>query len=143
MDMLILAALALFFGLSWWLVRSRRLAGERSHRRDALAHFAAAFVPQGVPRPLIEETFAYLYDRALRTGENDAQRLIISPAHDLREVYHMDELDIEDAALVIADRAGGRLPRAHALDELRGRVRTIADLVAFLAPYFQPELIDG
>jgi hypothetical protein len=54
-------------------------------------------------------------------------------------VYHLDGLDIEDAALVIADRAQARLPKAHDLDAMKGRVSTVRDLVLFLRPYFENE----
>ncbi len=143
MNSTILLGLVILLGGSYYLVRSRRISGERSQRRDALAQFLASFPGRRLPDSLLRQSFAYLLERSRAAGDLDEQHFIVAPGHDLRAVYHMDELDIEDAALVIADRAGVRLPRAQELDELRARVRTVEDLVGFLEPYFQPETVDG
>ena len=45
--------------------------------------------------------------------------------------------------LVIADRAGARLPRANELDELKNGVRSVDDLLRYLEPYFRPEVVKG
>jgi hypothetical protein len=53
------------------------------------------------------------------------------------------DLDLEDAVLVIADRAGARLPRASELDELKARVRSVDDMLRYLEPFFRAEVVKG
>lgn len=143
MNSTILLGLIVLLGGSYYLVRSRRITGERSHQRDAQAQFLASFPGRRLPESLLVHTFAYLLERSRAAGDLDEQHFVVAPGHDLRTTYHMDELDVEDAALVIADRATARLPRAQELDELRDTVRTVEDLVLFLEPFFQPETVDG
>jgi hypothetical protein len=139
----ILLGLIVLLAGSYYAVRSRRISGERSHERDALAQFLASFSGRRLPESLLRHSFTYLLERSRAAGDLNEQRFVVAPGHDLRTVYHLDDLDIEDAALVIADRARVRLPRAHELDELRHRVRTVQDLVEFLEPYFLPQPVDG
>ncbi len=136
---LIVALLMAAIGVVW-LVRIRMKADRRSHVRDGLAQFAAAFSGRDLPFALLEHTYAHLIERREAVGENDEAHFLVAPGHDLRAVYHLDALDIEDAVLVIADRARARLPKAHDLDELKGHVYTVSDLVGFLEPYFEPQL---
>jgi hypothetical protein len=110
--------------------------------QDGLSQFKASFPGRSVPEALLEQTYAHLVERREAVGEDDKAHFIVSPGHDLRAVYHLDGLDIEDAVLVIADRASARLPRAHDLDDLKGRVATVQDLVEFLVPYFEPATAD-
>ncbi len=123
------------------LVRVRMKAHRSSYVRDGLAQFAAAFASRDLPPALLEQTYAHLIERREAVGENDAAHFLVAPGHDLRAVYHLDDIDIEDAVLVIADRARARIPKAHDLDELKGHVKTVADLVAYLEPYFEPQLL--
>ncbi len=119
------------------LARLRVQSDRKSYVRDGLAQFMAAFQGREIPAALLERTYAHLIERREAVGEDDASHFIVTPGHNLRSVYHLDGLDIEDAALVIADRAGARLPKAHDLDEMKGRVNTVEDLVVFLEPYFE------
>ncbi len=123
------------------LARVRMRAHRSSFVRDGLAQFAAAFAGRDLPPALLEQTYAHLIERREAVGENDAAHFLVAPGHDLRAVYHLDSIDIEDAVLVIADRARARIPKAHDLDELKGRVFTVADMVDFLEPYFEPQLM--
>jgi len=45
--------------------------------------------------------------------------------------------------LVIANRAGVRLPSARELDELKEQVRSVDDLLRYLEPFFRPEVVKG
>ena len=65
----------------------------------------------------------------------------MSPSDDLVAVYQLADLDLEDAVLVIADRARARLPHASELDQLKARVRTVDDMLRFLEPFFRPEVV--
>jgi len=132
---ILLAVLVLAAGgvLLW---RARARADRRSHVRDGIAQFLASFPGSGHPEALLRQTYRYLLERREAAGDFEGEHFVVAPGHDLRTVYHMDGLDIEDAVLVIADRAGARLPKAHDLDDLKGRVATVSDLVVFLGPYF-------
>jgi hypothetical protein len=121
-------------GIVLW--RARAKADRRSHVRDGVAQFLASFPGATYPETLLRQTYRYLVERREAAGDHEDEHFVVAPGHDLRTVYHMDGLDIEDAVLVIADRAGARLPKAHDLDDLKGRVSTVSSLVAFLAPYF-------
>ncbi|MFN9308705.1 hypothetical protein, partial [Gemmatimonas sp.] len=68
---------------------------------------------------------------------------IVNPTDDLARVFGLADLDLEDAVLVIADRAGARLPRAQELDSLKTSVRTVEDLLRYLEPYFRPQVVKG
>jgi hypothetical protein len=68
---------------------------------------------------------------------------IVNPGDDLDRVYGLVDLDLEDAVLVIADRAGARLPRSNELDALKTRVRSVDDLLKYLEPFFRPEVVKG
>jgi hypothetical protein len=133
-----LAGIVLVVGLLV-LFRSRRRADRRSQVRDGVAHFVASLSGEGVPEVLLRTTYAYLLERREAAGDFEGAHFVVAPGHDLRTVYHLDGLDIEDAALVIADRAQARLPKAHDLDAMKGRVSTVRDLVLFLRPYFENE----
>jgi hypothetical protein len=61
----------------------------------------------------------------------------VDPADQLARVHRLAALDLEDAVLVIADRAGARLPGVRDLDALGGQVQTVEDLLRFLAPFFR------
>jgi len=133
---LLLALLVLVVG-ALYVRRVRQHAYRRSHERDGLAQFRASFPGRDYPEALLRQTYTYLLERREAAGDFEGAHFTVSPGHDLRTVFHLDGLDIEDAVLVIADRASVRLPRAHDLDDLKGRVATVQDLVEFLAPYFE------
>ena len=133
---LLLALLVLVGGALYaWRVRQR--TSRLSHERDGTAQFLASFPGRTYPEELLRQTYGYLLERREAAGDYEGEHFTVAPGHDLRTVYHLDGLDIEDAVLVIADRARARLPRAHDLDDLKGRVATVQDLVDFLVPYFQ------
>ncbi len=119
--------------------RVQQRAYRRSHERDGTAQFLASFPGHDYPEALLRQTYSYLLERREAAGDYEGEHFTVAPGHDLRTVYHLDGLDIEDAVLVIADRASARLPKAHDLDDLKGRVSTVQDLVEFLVPYFQDD----
>lgn len=135
---LLLALIVLVIG-ALYVRRVRQRAYRRSHERDGAAQFLASFPGRSYPEALLRQTYAYLLERREAAGDFEGEHFTVAPGHDLRTVYHLDGLDIEDAVLVIADRATARLPKAHDLDDLKGRVATVEDLVEFLAPYFQDD----
>jgi hypothetical protein len=118
-------------------------ADHRSHARDGLAHFKAALADRGAPDALLEHTYAYLLERREAAGEHGDPHYVMAPGHDLRTVYHLEPLDIEDAVVSIADRGQARLPRAHELDAVKERVHTVRDLVLFLEPFFAEDDMGG
>jgi len=133
----ILLALAVLAAGSIYLARVRMRSNRQLHVRDGLTQFKASFPGRRIPEELLEQTYAHLIERREAVGDDEDEHFIVAPGHDLRTVYHLDGLDIEDAVLLISDRAGARLPRAHDLDDLKGRVQTVQDMVQFLEPYFQ------
>jgi hypothetical protein len=135
----ILLGLSVLAAGSIYLARLRMRSDRRSFEKDGLTQFKASFPGRDLPDALLEQTYAHLIERREAVGEDDASHFNVAPGHDLRTVYHLDGLDIEDAVLVIADRATARLPRAHDLDDLKGHVKTVQDMVDFLEPYFAPE----
>lgn len=119
------------------LIRARRLT-RASIERDGLSRFRDNFGGR-YPEILIAQVYTYL---AEQHGAVEPH-YIVNPQDDLDRVYGLADLDLEDAVLVIADRAGARLPRANELDELKTRVRTVEDLLQYLEPYFRPEVVKG
>ncbi len=132
----VVAAVVLLIGLAA-LLRARSL-NLRSIERDGLSRFRDSTRGR-YPEILLEQTYHYL---AERHGVVEPHYRV-APGDDLERVFGLGGLDLEDAVLVIADRAGARLPRAHELDELKSGVRTIDDLLRFLEPYFRPEVVKG
>ncbi len=117
-----------------------RMRSDRRHfERDGLTQFKASFPGRDLPDALLEQTYAHLVERREAVGDNNEAHFMVAPGHNLRTVYHMDGLDVEDAVLLIADRATVRLPKAHDLDDLKGKVQTVQDMVEFLVPYFEPD----
>ncbi len=119
------------------LIRAQRI-NRASIERDGLSRLRDTFRGR-YPEVLLAQTYAYL---AERHGVVEPH-YIVNPSDNLEREYGLVDLDLEDAVLVIADRAGARLPRAAELDELKGRVRTVEDLFAYLEPYFRPVVIKG
>lgn len=120
------------------LVRARRM-DRASHERDGLSRFRDSLRGR-YPEILLLQAYTYLAERHGVVGPH----YIVGPSDDLEREFGLVDLDLEDAVLVIADRAGARLPRANELDELKSRgVRTVDDLLRFLEPFFRPEVVKG
>ncbi|MES2521214.1 MAG: hypothetical protein V4617_00855 [Gemmatimonadota bacterium] len=120
------------------LFRARRM-DRASHERDGLSRFRDSFRGR-YPEILLSQAYGYLAERHGVVGPH----YIVNPGDDLEREFGLADLDLEDAVLVIADRAGARLPRANELDELKTRgVRTVDDLLRFLEPFFRPEVVKG
>ncbi len=119
------------------LVRAQRI-NRASIERDGLSRFRDTFRGR-YPELLLGKVYAYLAERHGTIGPH----YIVNPSDDLAREYGLVDLDLEDAVLVIADRAGVRLPRASELDELKLRVRTVDDLLRYLEPFFRPEVVKG
>jgi hypothetical protein len=111
-----------------------RQANRASHERDGLSRFREAYAGR-YPDALILHAYTFL---AERHGASEPHYEVV-PTDSLQRVYHLADLDLEDAVLVIADRAGARLPRPAELDEIKQRVQTVDDLLRFLEPYFRNE----
>jgi len=119
------------------LFRARRL-NLRSIERDGLSRFRDSTRGR-YPELLLSQTYQYL---AERHGAVEPHYRVM-PTDSLERVFGLAGLDLEDAVLVIADRAGARLPRSNELDELKARVHTVDDLLSFLEPFFRPEVVKG
>lgn len=119
------------------LIRAQRI-NQASIERDGLSRFRDAFRGR-YPELLLSHVYGYL---AERHGAVEPH-YIVNPGDDLRREYGLVDLDLEDAVLVIADRAGARLPRAQELDELKETVRSVDDLLRYLEPFFRPEVVKG
>jgi hypothetical protein len=130
------AIVVLLLGL-FALGRASRI-NRQSIERDGLSRFRDTFRGR-FPEILLAQVYGYL---AERHGVQEPH-YIVNPADDLQREYGLVDLDLEDAVLVIADRAGARLPRAQELDGLKSSVRTVEDLLRFLEPYFRPEVVKG
>lgn len=132
----IVAAVVLLVALAV-LLRARRL-NMQSIERDGLSRFRDS-TRSRYPELLLANTYGYF---AERHGVVEPHYRV-NPSDDLEQIFGLVDLDLEDAVLVIADRAGARLPRASELDELKSRVRTVDDLLQYLEPFFRPEVVKG
>lgn len=130
------AIVVLLIGL-YALARASRM-NRQSIERDGLSRFRDAFRGR-YPEILLAQVYGYLAER----HGAQAPHYLVNPNDDLQRVYGLVDLDLEDAVLVIADRAGARLPRAQELDALKSDVRSVEDLLRFLEPYFRPEVVKG
>ena len=119
------------------LFRAQRM-NRQSIERDGLSRFRDSFRGR-YPEVLLAQVYTYL---AERHGAMESH-YIVNPGDDLDRVYGLVDLDLEDAVLVIADRAGARLPRSAELDALKTRVRSVDDLLKYLEPFFRPEVVKG
>jgi hypothetical protein len=132
----IVAAVVLIAGIVA-LIRAQRM-NRQSIERDGLSRFRDSFRGK-YPELLLAQVYAYL---AEKHGVVEPHYLV-NPNDDLQRVYGLADLDLEDAVLVIADRAGARLPRANELDELKNSVHSVDDLLRYLEPFFRPEVVKG
>lgn len=114
------------------IVVSQRSKSKTAHERDGLSAFRMANANHGYPDALLEGAYLYLAERAPAPGPHYAVAL----TDNLQHVYGLTDLDLEDAVLVIADKAGARLPTSHDLDGLKTQVGTVDDMLRFLGPYF-------
>lgn len=119
------------------LIRAQRI-NRRSIERDGLSRFRDAFRSR-YPEVLLSQVYAYLAEQHGAVGPH----YIVNPNDELGRGYGLADLDLEDAVLVIADRAGARLPCATELDALKLSVRTVDDLLRYLEPFFRPEVVKG
>lgn len=131
MRLLLLVVLALL-GVSILLLLRVRSVQRAAAELNGLARFRE-LVAGRYPDVLIAPVYAFL---AERHGDVTAQATV-TPGDDLARVHRLAALDLEDAVVVIADRAGARLPGARELDTLSTEVRTVEDLLRFLEPYFR------
>lgn len=116
-----------------------RIMNQQSIERDGLSRFRDVFRGR-YPELLLAQTYRYLAERHGVTGPHYK----VMPADDLERVYGLVDLELEDAVLVIADRAGARLPKSMELDELKTKgVRSVEDMLRFLEPFFRPEVVKG
>ena len=136
-ETIVVALLAL--GVGTGLLLRARKANRVTHERDGLTAFREAYANTEFPDALIAGTYHYLAEHDGASGSHYA----VSPSDDLQRTYGLVNLDLEDAVLVIADKAGARLPNAHDLDDLKVKVRTVDDMLRFLNPYFKSEPAQG
>ncbi len=132
----IVAVVVLALGLLA-LVRAQRI-NQASIERDGLSRFRDALRGR-YTELLLLQVYAYLAERRGAVGPHD----LVSPTDNLERAYALIDLDLEDAVLVIANRAGVRLPSARELDELKEQVRSVDDLLRYLEPFFRPEVVKG
>ena len=89
----------------------------------------AAFDGSAIPAELLVQAYETLSRRVGTTIRE------VRPADRMAEQLGLSDVDVEDVALLIAARCEARIPTAHDLDELDARVRTVEDLIRFLAPF--------
>jgi len=128
----IVAVVVLVIGLIA-LIRAQRI-NQASIERDGMSRFRDAFRGR-YPELLLSQVYAYLAERHGAVGPH----YIVNPNDNLEHEYGLIDLDLEDAVLVIADRAGARVPP----DELKEKVRSVDDLLHYLEPFFRPEVVKG
>ena len=123
--------------LLFTIIIRQRAASKSSSERDGLSAFKSSNATRGYPDALVEGIYHYLAERAPAPGPHYA----VAGGDDLLATYGLADLDLEDAVLVIADKAGAKLPNAGELDALKTQVRTVADMLRFLNPFFQAERV--
>jgi hypothetical protein len=136
---MVILATVVMLALAGALFIRARILTTKSIVRDGLSRFRDS-IHGRYPESLLAQTYRYLAERHGAVGPHH----IVNPEDELDRVFGLVDLDLEDAVLVIADRAGARLPRSADLDELKSRgVRTVDDLMRFLEPYFVSEPVKG
>ncbi|MBL0169753.1 MAG: hypothetical protein IPP90_03335 [Gemmatimonadaceae bacterium] len=136
---LMLVGTTMMLALAVILFVRARIMNQQSIERDGLSRFRDSFRGR-FPELLLAQTYQYLAERHGVVGPHYK----VLPNDDLERVYGLVDLDLEDAVLVIADRAGARLPKSAELDELKTKgIRTVEDMLRFLEPFFRPEVVRG
>ena len=130
LNLTVLLALAAAAVVVLALIANQRSKAKTAHERDGLSAFRKANANRGYPEMLLEGAYLYLAERAPLPGPHYA----VSLSDNLQHTYGLADLDLEDAVLVIADKAGARLPTAHDLDALKAKVATVDDMLRFLKP---------
>lgn len=126
LAVMVVAAVALLLVLGQ--VRKHRIAALEA---EGLARFQSFYADRGLPAPLVSNVYHYLAENAA-TG---VQHFDVNPSDELGSRYGIvSEVDVQDAVVVIADRAGLSLPKAQQLDLAQPTVHTVEDLLRFLAP---------
>jgi hypothetical protein len=128
---LVLACIATLTVLAAGFVQAGTRALQQANRREfgGRKRFVAEYGGRGVPAEVLAQTYDTLSRRLPpKAGE-------LRPDDRLGESLGMSAMDVEDVALLVAARCDGRIPTAHDLDELDREVRTVDDLVQFLAPF--------
>ena len=134
---LMLVGTTMMLALAMILIVRAKIMNQKSIERDGLSRFRDSFRGR-YPELLLQQTYAYLSERHGVVGPHYK----VLPADSLERTYGLVDLDLEDAVLVIADRAGARLPNSSDLDQLKTRgVRTVDDMLRFLEPFFRPEVV--
>lgn len=133
MNLTVMLALLAVAIIVFTIVTSQRSKSKSAHERDGLSAFRTENAKRGYPDALLEGAYLYLAERAPAPGPHYA----VSLTENLQHTYGLADLDLEDAVLVIADKAGARLPTAHDLDALKTQVSTVDDMLRFLRPYFE------
>ncbi len=137
MSLTVVVAVAILFVALLALMRAQRLS-RKSFERDGMSRFRNASRGR-YPEVLLSQVYTYLAERHGSVGP----QYVVNLSDDLQRVHGLAALDLEDAVLVIADRAGARLPRALELDELGDRVTSVDDLLRYLEPFFRAEVVKG
>jgi hypothetical protein len=128
-PVLLASAAVALVALAYVLLRVKRARVARATGAAARARFASHFAARSAPEELLVHTYDVLQQRrASETAD-------VQPAAHLRRDFGLTRLDLEDVALVIVARVGGRMPGAEDLDRLEAQVTTVDDLVGFLAPF--------
>ncbi len=111
---------------------SRALGAANRRELGGRNSFLAKFDGTGIPAALLVQAYETLSRRV------SAEVRDIRPGDRLAENFRLSAADVEDVALLVAARCEARIPTAHDLDELDARVRTVDDLVRFLARFYEP-----
>ena len=111
---------------------TRALNGANRRELGGRNSFLAKFDGSGIPAVLLVQAYETLSRRVSQEIRD------IRPGDRLAENFGMSQADMEDVALLVAARSEARIPTAHELDELDERVRTVDDLVRFLAELNEP-----
>lgn len=126
---LAIVAVLISIALGFSLLTSRTLRRVEAVDTTNRHSFLASYDGSALPADVLVQTWDALA-RWLPEGVRE-----IRQTDRLAEDYGLARLDIEDVALLIAARCEGRIPTGRDLDELDAHVRTVDDLVRFVAPF--------
>ncbi|HEY0779101.1 MAG TPA: hypothetical protein VGD56_14115 [Gemmatirosa sp.] len=130
--MLPIAILALLLvGATGFAVASVRALAPRHGTLDVpwRRQFLSEFDRDGLPANVLVEAFEALGRRTAGFGQR------VRKSADLATDLGLSAADVEDIALLVVARCDGALPTAADLNALDRSVRTVGDLVRFLAPF--------